>query len=528
MDTTELIFILSAFMLWVCVYCPVIIYHLRKYHVRETNIVYILRYSNITIIQSILFIIKLIFGVFTMASSVHIFGQNTLEDDIVRAINAYLAAFFLYCFVWRFWLLRYNIMLNNIVINSEWKSIINPQKNEARNTFYAKYKRTFGETSFTMWIWLVFSIVLTTMFVLTHIVYPEFYSNSQDTDPYLRRLYASWDYIIPFVLLIIILKMTPDFEDNFHIRKEMKYIFICLCIQYAVYYTFLFIMYSVQLQAKGNELLVDVIFCIEFHLIIASQFVAMLISTFWVNIKCEDIIESHRYQIYHISPKLQLDLHQKHLIAIQPQDTQLTIKNAAAISIQTASRTRSYKTSDTLSDSTGDSYRDSLYDILSDGVAYHEFIKHLSKELSIECLLSLTEFVQFREHVTNEMIKDNENPCWSDSEPWIVELAHDIPQSFIVSYKESSNKEKAYLLYSKYIKTGAEHEINISAEHRGRYKSLFQNYDRFIQNDQITNRNLVCLFTPCCKEMIYLMIDARKRFQQTPIYYKLARLNHHK
>ena len=547
----DITFIIICAVLWGLIYFPILVYHLINYCKRGTNIVYLLRYCNITVIQSILFILKLLYGIFTAASSVYIFGHNTTADFIIRAVNAYLAAFFLYCFVWKFWLLRYNIMLNNIVMNSEWKSIINPNKYVANKTFYAKYKGTFGNTTFTMYICLFMAIVFTTMFVLTHIVYPEFYGNSQDTNPYLIQLYAGWDYILPFILLIIIYIKTPKFEDNFYITKEMKYIFICLCVQYTVYYAYLFLMWMLTTPNPVNDITEDTLFIIEFQIIVAAQFMAIMFSTAWVNNRCNHIIEDHRYEIHKISSKLRLNIEQKHCIEIQPKPVKdddcggVNVRNDTFDSSTKGSSGREF-----LDDHSngGQSYRDGIFDILSNSATYNEFMKHLSKEFSVECLLSLTEFIQFRDYIKSQIddtVHDYNDDMDDDDdddddgiqchrrksrkngsesyEELMIKLPSDIPYSYIVENKEWNNKEKAYRLYTKYIENGSELEINISAEQRMYYDHLMEDYDIFMNNQQVTNRELIDLFIPCCTQMIYLMIDSRKRFEETAIFNKLQR-----
>ena len=203
--------------LWILIYCPIIIYHLREYQSRRHNVVYSMRYANITVIQYVIFICKLIFGVFAMASSFIIFDRFSIEDKLIHSVNAYLAAFFLYCFVWKFWLLRYvyltifiknithirtirlnnnryNIMLNNIVMNGEWKSIINKHES-ATDSFYAKYKKKFGDAKCTAFIWLIMAMILTTFYVISNIFYPDFYTDSEDSNPYLDELFCGWDYM---------------------------------------------------------------------------------------------------------------------------------------------------------------------------------------------------------------------------------------------------------------------------------------------------------------------------------------------
>ena len=154
--------------------------------------------------------------------------------------------------------------------------------------------------------------------------------------------------------------------------------------------------------------------------------------------------------------------------------------------------------------------------MLSSSVTYNAFINHLSKEYSIECLLSLTEMIQFREYMIHKFY-----PKGFEADKLRIKLASDIPKSFIVTNKRWDDKEKAYLLYTKYIRSGAELQINISAEERLKYDQMMGNYQEFMENGTIENMDLIKLFVPCCKQMIYLMIDSRKRFQQTAVYTKL-------
>lgn len=343
---------------------------------------------------------------------------------------------------------------------------------------------------------MTLAIICTTLYVFGNIIY-DFYASDSETDPYLKEIYSGWDYIIPFLLLLIIYYKTPKFEDNFYIHTEMKYIFICLCIQYIVYfgaYLLLFLM-----DASDDE--TDIIWTVGTQITYFVQFCTVLVSTYWVNSKCDQIIDSHRYQIYKIPNKLQLNLDQKHCIEIQPQQSAETspIRNG----------------SDTFDEDENDHL--TLYEMLSSSLTYNAFINHLSKEYSIECLLSLTEMIQFREYLIHKLYSKG----FEDDKLRIV-LASDIPKSYIVENKQWDDKEKAYLLYTKYIRSGAELQINISAEQRLKYDQLMGNYIEFMGNGTISNMELIKLFDSCCTQMVYLMIDSKKRFQQTPIYTKLV------
>merc|ERR1712129_386019 len=96
-------------------------------------------------------------------------------------------------------------------------------------------------------------------------------------------------------------------------------------------------------------------------------------------------------------------------------------------------------------------FRERLFDILSTEVTYNEFIRHLSKEYSIELLLSLTEFVQFQNAQKQKVKVGNIEIDKSD-----LVLPSSIPQSFIVSNAAWNGQDQAFLLFKKYIESGAE------------------------------------------------------------------------
>merc|ERR1712130_914912 len=108
-----------------------------------------------------------------------------------------------------------------------------------------------------------------------------------------HTLFTEFDYIIPFIILLPILCLTPKFEDNFYIRQEMKYVFICLTLMYGNYYTGR-VLKTITWMKDHKPTLKVVVFGWN-QISVAMQFAAMLISTFWVNRRCESIIKSNRF-----------------------------------------------------------------------------------------------------------------------------------------------------------------------------------------------------------------------------------------
>eukprot|EP01083_Nonionella_stella_P314699 1134697_1 len=160
--TSVIVLSVLTSVLFTFIYIPMIGFHLREYHSRQQHLVYSLRYCNITIIQCVLLITKLLYDSFYSLASTLLFDYHSTERKILSTINAYLASFLLYSFVWKFWLLRYDIIMNDIVLNSDWKSIINPHAFQSTSTFYLKHRNRFGTSPFVVLVLFIMSIMFTT------------------------------------------------------------------------------------------------------------------------------------------------------------------------------------------------------------------------------------------------------------------------------------------------------------------------------------------------------------------------------
>ena len=309
MDLLALIFGWSYVFVYVCVYSPFLIYHLFRFGSKQTHVIYRLRYSKITIFQAVIFIFKLFLGATTgVACTYQLYQENSLTDNILDAADAYISTFFLYCFVWKFWLLRFNIMLHSALMNCEWKSVINSKGYTQHKSFYVKHRRTLGRSKWTMLIFAAIALLCTTPNILIM-----FLPDIDHKNHWLGL--TELDYLLPLLLLIVIWCSTPAFDDNFYIRKEIKFVFLCLVAMYMSFYTG-------HLLERFNfmELEDDTLEIVEFvcnQITTGSQFVAMMICTFWVNRRCERIIESKRFQIHKIHRKSVFD--KQHTFEIAPK-----------------------------------------------------------------------------------------------------------------------------------------------------------------------------------------------------------------
>eukprot|EP01084_Bolivina_argentea_P258959 436779_1 len=151
------------------------------------------------------------------------------------------------------------------------------------------------------------------------------------------------------------------------------------------------------------------------------------------------------------------------------------------------------------------------------------FMEHLSREFSNECLLSMIEFIQYRNtiksadhdnHTKNALIDARLNEELRE-----IKLPLDIPKSSIVFDNELNDKAKAELLYNKYIKIGCEYEINISSKNRNALAEIFENSQYDKDNNKAFSDPFI--FDRTCEDMVRLLSYSFSRFQSKPQFRKL-------
>eukprot|EP01083_Nonionella_stella_P052962 140320_1 len=161
-----------------------------------------------------------------------------------------------------------------------------------------------------------------------------------------------------------------------------------------------------------------------------------------------------------------------------------------------------------------------LEEILTNEDAIHSFMIHLSREYSMECLLSYIEIVQFQQYIKEFMVSNNE----SISNHRLIDFPSNIVTSEIVESpcKDEPHpddmdfiqnaKIKAHQLYTKYVAFGSEFEINISAPQRGNLEDLLCDVIG-LEKYNIGSCELFGIFEEIKKEMFYLLSLSLNRFR---------------
>ena len=190
-----------------------------------------------------------------------------------------------------------------------------------------------------------------------------------------------------------------------------------------------------------------------------------------------------------------------------------------------------------------------LKDILANEEYLELFMCHLAQEFSIECILSLIEFMQFK-----QLIFESRQVKPKSIRDFVITFPTSIPKSSIVYNTEETLRWKAEKLFVKYVEIGAEYEINVSSEVRNKLNNMFQsrtspnlflpmsseknplpNLIRVISrgtspnlaegNQTISNDKMYTVFDECIMEMIKLLDYSLSRFKAKPQSQKIKILD---
>lgn len=206
-----------------------------------------------------------------------------------------------------------------------------------------------------------------------------------------------------------------------------------------------------------------------------------------------------------------------------------------------------------------------LKNILCSVDGYHSFMNHLMKEFSVENLLFVTEYLQFRDVVISKYLPMIANVCGSNISDLLLNLSKNeiisgfnnlniIPTSHIVhqfdnrlSNENKISDENVFRIFSgklcsKYIATNiAPFEVNISFSTRKSLMFLFEtahvdsictslakNFRSESENNLLFVERVLCMFDVATKEIMNLMNDSLLRFARTSAGVELMQIENQK
>jgi len=329
-----------------------------------------------------------------------------------------------------------------------------------------------------------------------------------------------------------------QFDDQFFILQELKYIFFALSVANAAN---LIMFIGTTALWKYSVAYTIVLPCFGFQVIWGSQWAACVISTKWVTSKVQHILECNEYEV--VRKKITFGMEESMSSVQFLQLHHNTHASGPSSSVSTSGGYTSTKN------------KEMFCKLLSKAQGFAAFATHLSMEFSMETLLFLIEISQYQVYIRNHckynMVPESPMPSLYEK----LTFPLDVPQSEIVfadDYKmyddeteekdvagddsddEAENnallyafKVKAIQLYRKYIKSQCELEVNISYHAKKQLSRLMEgdeNINRWLankENPELQFKQLIDLYEQACHEIFTLVIDSFNRFKHTAKFNQL-------
>eukprot|EP01083_Nonionella_stella_P001994 5747_1 len=417
-----------------------------------------------------------------------LFAISSLFDALYVAFTASIVLFiglwmFAYCLICKTWMIYYDYKFIFYSLDSEWTTIIDSTSHS--KNWYLKHRKTFGNAR---WIMKTLAPVFILFFVCQYLSLVGMIFTGNPVLAITGVLTFMLPVALSMIAYIIILRKTPNaqkFNDMFYIHWESKLYaklmliyFIITFISFGLFALFLFIAPNVYRWMQQ----------------VAWLFWS-LATAFGVYSSTKRIVNKNKAREAQLLP----------------------IQSAVSSSVKAIAT----------------SSRECLIEILSNQETVHLFMIHLSLEYSMELLLSFIEFSQFLDYLEGlQRVGKNKDSSFKHDMASLSKggldlfvFADSLPASSIVTKKENGHdfKQKAYELYCKYIRTGTEYEINVSATIRNEFRGVMDKYEMLKIMDTSMSE-LKRLFMECREHMLLAIGYSLSRFTKTDEYEKVVQI----
>ena len=157
-----------------------------------------------------------------------------------------------------------------------------------------------------------------------------------------------------------------------------------------------------------------------------------------------------------------------------------------------------------------------LSNLLKTKHGFNLFMMHLTVELSVENLLFICEYVQYKKKISKKYLKDGKIVGWIEALP-----NEFIPKCEALTKQPGDYLSQIHLIFEKYIKWGSPLELNISARRR---KRILQLFDEEKQENKVDEnlmkkgwKQLSMIYDQVAVEVWTLMNDSFGRITETGI-----------
>eukprot|EP01084_Bolivina_argentea_P007966 14909_1 len=370
---------------------------------------------------------------------------------------------------WRFYWQYYTLQLS-------WQRLINSKviNNPQHNNKFVKYNHKYGRIAFTAQVCGTVALFCAVMNIL-------FYALSEYGYVTLGRVFATFamlSMLFLVILYVIIVCKTPVFQDTFFIHWESKIIAKILLSTMLITLALVTTVLLVQVHEKSYLYLAIFLFPILAISLCIMSYVSTMV-----------IINKNTNN----SSGASANNDEKHIMTELAYSTH---KIASSI------------------DSNGISIDVNM--ILADEQCVNLFMRHLSKEFSMELVLSVIEMSQFQEFLfrndlANEITEVTRNKFTQ------ISFAANIPLSEIIE-SDKNAETKALMIYKKYIENGSQFEVNIA-------HSLRNVMSMHMDVEQAMDVNAVIVLLEECKMcMKTLLLFSLTRFKNTPQFEEIKHI----
>eukprot|EP01084_Bolivina_argentea_P257357 433588_1 len=502
--------------LCVIIYIPITIINTWKYYMNSNDIIFQKRYAYITIYEASTLIGDLLFVcIFNVAT----YTGNQIAIVCANFVYHTFVICLFYFWFWRFYSLTYYMKWVQALLNDKWKNIINRHHEDQMtrsDRWFVKNKSTLGNARW-FGCYIIFPLILTSIIIsiAPYTFSPLIYDNF--TFFTIFRWWNSFITFIPFILLLILYLKREIFNDNFYISSELHKILFT----YLVTYIFVIIWILVS-TLVSNKSIVIIVVGISQNIVLFSQFFGILISTYWVNKKVQNLILKNsslfvrRTGIYfsvnwnNQDGKGQLLEQKSPLLQIQQKKQETDMQHRRQLKL-------------------------SLLNVLSDQHKFESFMKYISLDLSTNLLLAFVELIQFQQYTSNYIEKHKnsiDNVNYDNLQTYLFELIEfpkTVPKSMIVYDDKLQDgdlnadefldrlRRISHQLFLKYIEFGSNFEINISTQTQIEVCNLMQHKDDWLHDEDVTPGNLYDMlhfFDKCCNELFVMMMSSFKRLNE--------------
>ena len=417
------------------------------------------------------------------------YGKQSTVGAIFFWLAAVNATTVSYIQFFKMWVHYFDIKFNSKELAKQWKAVINPESVDTfDNNWFFRNRQTYGNPKYLIKRLVIIAIVMLIFIIIAEIIIgynPEKQShiNIITTINTLVLMIVSGT---PIIMTIYIGCKIPSFHDNFHIKKEAKYLMILVVTTNIVVILHVGGLYVYPKGARQAAILIFWLF------VSIIAFCISILVTLWA-------VRKNWLSLTNIT---------RESIAQSSYKLKIVLENVESNSPSYKPNIAKKLPSESVPPLHGVTMR--LEDLIKCKYGFQLLNTHLSHEFSMELILSLIEMIQYKQAIYDYIfseecsvnVEENEEQNWDISNS--IDFGEMVPRSKIVygqlseeysqvlkrfgnddqcQEKIADFKLRGYQLFKKYVIIGSKYEINIAYLVRKRFSELMGNVDSWMEND---------------------------------------------